>query len=81
MKNPIIPKPILFALVSGALLAPMAITVVLGVGCLLSAMGDSAGGSVLNRLGLALGILWGFDLIVLIIALAVQSWDDNSRQS
>jgi hypothetical protein len=52
MKNLIIPKPLFFVLISGALLLPMAITVVLGVGYLLSAMGDLAGGTVLDRIGL-----------------------------
>jgi hypothetical protein len=60
---------------------PMAIIVVLGVGYLLSAMGDASGGIVLDRIGLALGILWILDLIVLVIALATQSLDDDSRQS
>ncbi|MBN2579277.1 MAG: hypothetical protein JXB10_09825 [Pirellulales bacterium] len=80
MKNPIIPRSISFLLIAVAVLLPIGIIIVLGVGHLLSAMGDQAGGRVLDRLGLALGILWGFDLIVLVVALAVQSLDDNSRQ-
>jgi uncharacterized membrane protein required for colicin V production len=81
MKNPIIPKPFFFTLIAGALLLPMAIIVVLGVGYLLSAMGDASGGIVLDRIGLALGILWILNLIVLVVALATQSLDDDSRQS
>jgi hypothetical protein len=80
MKNPIIPKPLLFALIAGVLLMPMAIIVVLGVGYLLSAMGDVSGGIVLGRIGLALGILWILHLIVLVVALATQSLNDDSRQ-
>jgi hypothetical protein len=80
MKNPIIPKPFFVALIAGVLLLPMAIIVVLGVGYLLSAMGDASGGIVLDRIGLALGILWILDLIVLVVALATQSLDDDSRQ-
>jgi hypothetical protein len=81
MKNPIIPKPLFFTLIAGVLLLPMAIIVVLGVGYLLSAMGDLSGGIVLGRIGLALGILWILQLIVLVVALATQSLDDDSRQS
>jgi hypothetical protein len=80
MKNPIIPKPIFYILIAGVLLLPIATLVVLGVGTLLSTMGDLVGSRILDRVGLALGIFWGLDLIFLIIALAIQSWDDNSRQ-
>ncbi|MCC6127226.1 MAG: hypothetical protein IT426_19875 [Pirellulales bacterium] len=34
---------------------------------MLTAMGDAAGGTVLYRIGLALGILWILDLIVLLL--------------
>jgi hypothetical protein len=80
MKSPFIPKWIVFVLISGTLLLPMAITVILGVGHLLSTMGDTAGGGVLGRIALALGILWGLDLIVLVVILAVQSLDDHFRE-
>jgi hypothetical protein len=80
MKKPLIPNPALYLLVSGAVLMPLAITVVLGVGGLLSAMGDTGGGGVLSRVGLALGIIWAVDLIALLVVLAVRSLDDNSRE-
>jgi hypothetical protein len=80
MKSPIIPQPVLLVLIAIALLLPMAITVIMGVGQLLSAMGDVAGGVVLGRIGLALGILWGLDLVILVVGLAVQSLGDNSHE-
>jgi hypothetical protein len=80
MRDPIIPKPFIFIIVCCAVLLPIAITVVLGVGRLLAAMGDNLGGGVLDRLGLALGILWIVDLIVLVVMLSIQSLDDNNSK-
>jgi hypothetical protein len=56
----------------GAIL-PIAICLVLGVGALLSQMGDVSGGFVLNRICLALSILWVLDLIVLVLFQALDS--------
>lgn len=52
---------------------PITICVVLGVGALLQAMGDTCGGDVLNRVALGLGIAWGIDLICLVLLLAIHS--------
>jgi hypothetical protein len=59
-------RPCLISLLAAGIILPVAICVVLGVGTLLSAMGDSAGGLVLQRICLALAILWGIDLISLL---------------
>jgi hypothetical protein len=64
-------RPCLIALLATGLVLPVAICIVLGVGTLLSAMGDSAGGLVLQRICLALAILWGIDLISLLIVQGV----------
>ena len=66
-------RRILTALVVVALLLPIVVTVLLAVSRLLFAMDDAVGAAVLNRLALGAGILWGLDLIVLLIAQGVQS--------
>ena len=60
-------RPWIIAILAGGVVIPIAICVICGVGALLSAMGDALGGAVLNRIGLALAILWVLDLIVLVI--------------
>lgn len=60
-------RPWMVTLLAGGALLPIAICVVLGIGAMLTAMGDAAGGTVLYRIGLALGILWILDLIVLLL--------------
>ena len=67
------------------MLLPIAICVVLGIGTLLAAMGDSSGGTVLNRISLALAIIWVLDLIVLVLIQGVshlfQSPDDSDHSN
>jgi hypothetical protein len=71
MHPPLIPHRIVLALVVAAVLLPIIICVVLGVAALLVGMGDIAGGDALHRIALGCGILWGLDLICLILVLAV----------
>ena len=71
MRPPLIPQRIVLALVVTALFLPITICVVLGVGTLLEGMGDVTGGDVLRRLALGCGILWGIDLICLVLVLAI----------
>lgn len=71
MHQPPISSRIVLLLIAAALLLPITICVVLGVGALLAAMGDSLGGCVLSRIALGGGILWVIDLICLVLVLAI----------
>jgi type VI protein secretion system component VasK len=66
-----IPDRFVLALSVASLLLPISLCVVLGVAALLGAMGDSAGGAVLQRIALAGGIFWIIDLICLLLVLAI----------
>jgi len=63
----------LIQLVVAALLLPIVICVVVGVGRLLAGMADTAGATVLEYLALGVGILWLIDLIVLVVLLALDA--------
>ncbi len=69
-ENPLWRSALLLLLVV-ALLLPVVICVVLGVGFLLQSLGDVAGSAVLGRIALALGIVWILDLIFLLVVQAV----------
>jgi len=73
MQRPLISERLIPILLACALLLPVAICVVLGVGSLLKAMGDLCGGAVLGRIALAGGILWFLDLVGLLLVLAIHS--------
>ncbi|HEX7449679.1 MAG TPA: hypothetical protein VF306_19125 [Pirellulales bacterium] len=67
--------------IAGVLLLPIAILLVLGTASLLAAMQDAAGAVVLQRVGLALGLVWLLGLIALIVLLGVNALaTDNERQ-
>ena len=66
----------LVALIAVAIVLPIAVCVILALGELLEAMGDSDGGVVLGRVALAAGVLWVVDLICLLLALGVNSLID-----
>lgn len=61
----------LLLLLVAALLLPAVTLVLAGLGGLLRAMGDLAGGAVLERLALAGGVLWVLSLLFLLLAQAV----------
>lgn len=71
MRHPSMPHRLVLALAAIAVLLPIILCVVLGVAALLVAMGDPAGGCILQRIALAGGILWAVDLICLVLALAI----------
>jgi hypothetical protein len=73
MSRPMIPDRIVLSLVIAAVLLPITLCVVLGVAAMLAQMGDTAGGTVLNRIALAGGIVWVIDLICLVLTLAIRS--------
>ena len=68
-----ISRPWMVGLLAGAVVMPLVLVLVLGLGRLLAAMGDAAGAMVLDRLSLAGGLLWSLNLVLLLVALAVQS--------
>ena len=82
MNKPTIARCVVLSLVAGALLLPIAICVIAGVGALLGALGDSSGAVVLGRTALGVSILWAINLIGLILALAINSLsgDDNTTE-
>ncbi len=63
----------LVGLLVGALGLPILLCVLLAVGRLLAAMQDGVGARVVDWISLALYILWGADLIGLVIVQAIQS--------
>ncbi len=63
---------VLLLLVAAAVMLPITICVLVGLGRLLGSMGDAAGSLVLDRIGLALGIAWVLDLVFLVLLLAIQ---------
>ncbi len=62
-------------LVTIGCLLPIALVIVLGVARLLLAMQDTAGAAVLDRIALGTGIVWGIDLVTLVLALGIRALD------
>jgi hypothetical protein len=80
MSRNLVPRRAIAAMVAAALILPIAICVTLGLAALLGAMGDASGKAVLDRVALAGGIVWGVDLICLLLAQAVQSLGDSGPE-
>ena len=66
-------RSVVSVLLAAALLFPIAQGILYWVGSLLAAMQDAAGQQFVNRLVMGLGVLWLIDLVVLVIALAINS--------
>jgi hypothetical protein len=73
MQPPFDPRRIVFHLLVAAILLPIAICVVAGVAALLGGMGDASGAGALRWIALAGGILWGVDLVCLVVLLAISA--------
>jgi len=58
-------------LVAAACVFPLAIVVVLVAARLLDAMQDAAAAGVLDRVALAIGVLWAIDLLCLLLAVGI----------
>lgn len=71
----LIPKRIVALAVAGLLLLPIAIVLVLATAQLLAAMQDEGGAAVLQRIGLALGLIWLLGLIGLVMTLGINALD------
>jgi hypothetical protein len=85
MNQPPIPRQIVALAIAGAVIFPIAICLFLAVASLLSAMGDASGAWALRWVGLICGIVWVLDLILLVIALAINALskpdDSDSREN
>lgn len=68
---PVIPPRVLALLVTATLALPVVISVLAGTARLLAAMGDAAGGAVLDRVVLAAGLLWVVLLVTLVMVLGI----------
>ena len=79
MRSKLVPRWLLLALICAAIVLPVALCVVAAVAALLIATGDSLAGGVLGWIGVALGIFWVVDLVVLIVAQGVMALDDRDE--
>jgi hypothetical protein len=68
----VISRRVLLFLIAAAAILPMAIALVVAVARLLAAMQDAAGAAALDRVALALGIVWALNLMMLLMALAIE---------
>ena len=66
-------RRILVVLLVVALVLPIAFLILHVMGSLLEAMQDPAGRAFLVRTNQVLGVLWGLDLVVLVLMLTLQS--------
>jgi hypothetical protein len=64
-----------------AIALPILMCLLFGLGYLLTALEDDAGAVVVVRTNLVLAVLWVFDLLLLIIALALGSLIDGAARS
>ena len=69
----VISRRALSILVAVACVLPLAIVVVVAVARLLDAMQDAAAATVLDRVALAIGILWAIDLLCLLLAIGINA--------
>ncbi len=69
----VISRTVLTILVTVGCVLPLAIVVTVGVGRLLAAMEDAAAARVLDRVALAIGLLWAVDLLCLLLALGIHA--------
>lgn len=62
------------------LLLPMVIAVVLGLGGLLSSLGDEAGGAACGRVGLVVGVVWFMALAGTAAASGIMALEGNAAR-
>ena len=73
MRQDLIPQRFLLLLIALALMLPIGVFVILGLSQLLLAMGDEAGREGALRFAVACGGIWLFDLISLILVVAINA--------
>lgn len=74
----IILKLLAWSLIAAVLL-PVVVAVVLGLGALLAAVGDAPGAVVCRRLGLVAGVLWLVALVATTVASGIAAIESASR--
>jgi len=79
MGQKLVSRKIITLLVAGILVLPVVIAVIWGMSSLLGAMNDETGEAVLRGVGLGFGILWIVNLILLLLAQAVNSLSDSDE--
>jgi len=73
MRNDLIPQRLMLLLIAVALMLPIGVFVILGLSWLLVSMGDKAGSEGAVRVAVACGGIWVFDLISLVLVVAINS--------
>ncbi len=73
MHQRLIPQGVLFLLVALALLFAIGFGLLMAVGRILGAMGDLGGAVVVDYMALGCGVLFVFDLILLVLVLGLRS--------
>jgi hypothetical protein len=73
MRKSLVPQRVLLLLIALALMLPIGLFVVFGLSRLLLAMGDQPGSLGAVRFAVACGGIWIFDLICLILVLAINA--------
>ncbi len=79
MNYKLVPRKIILLLIAAAIVLPIVVCVVLAVAALLAARGDTPGGGVLRYVAWACGILWGVDLICLVLAMGFSVLTDSDE--
>jgi hypothetical protein len=73
-RKPVFSKALYLLLIAGLLL-PIAISVIVALAALLTAMQDTTGGAALRYVALAGGVLWVVDLVAIVLVQAMDSLD------
>ncbi len=73
MRNDLIPQRFMLLLIAVALMLPIGVFVIFGLSRLLLAMGDQPGSLGAVRMAVACGGVWIFDLVCLILVVAINS--------
>lgn len=79
MSRRLVSPRILWLLIAGAAVLPIAICVILAVAALLGEMGEPPEASPLKWVALGVGILWVVDLICLVLAQGLNSLTDGDE--
>lgn len=73
MQQRLVPQGVLLLLVVVAIVLAIGFGLLMALGRLLAAMGDAGGGVVVDYIALGCGVLFVFDLILLVLVLGVRS--------
>lgn len=79
MGQRLVPVSVVLLLLVGAVVLPMAISLLFGLGRLLAAMGDAQGGAVMGWISLAAGVVWTLDLVALVLVQTINSLGENRQ--